>query len=186
MPRTLRYVTSTSSRIPPSPGTSSPCSPTRVRSTRRRCRRSRRRSASPRRPSSSLRRIGRHGADAHLQPSRRRCSSPATRFSAPPGCSRRPLQRAVIELETGKGVVPVELDRDESGALVFGRMVQPTPTISAVDDTECALRCAGRAWIGAPGRALRQRSDAHRRHARRRCCGRCACRPTRLRSRGSA
>ena len=34
----------------------------------------------------------------------------------------QPLQRGVIELETGMGIVPVEIDRDESGALVFGRM----------------------------------------------------------------
>jgi trans-2,3-dihydro-3-hydroxyanthranilate isomerase len=34
----------------------------------------------------------------------------------------QPLQRGVVELETGMGIVPVELDRDESGALVFGRM----------------------------------------------------------------
>ena len=47
-----------------------------------------------------------------------------------------PLQRAVIELETGMGIVRVEIDRDESGALVFGRMVQPVPTISAVEETE--------------------------------------------------
>ncbi len=53
------------------------------------------------------------------------------------------LQRAVIELETGKGVVPVEFDRDESGALVFGRMVQPTPTISAVDDAESLFAVLG-------------------------------------------
>ena len=41
-----------------------------------------------------------------------------------------PLQRSVIELETGAGVVPVEIERDESGALVFGRMVQPVPTVT--------------------------------------------------------
>ena len=45
-----------------------------------------------------------------------------------------PLQRGVIELETGMGVVPVELDRDESGALVFGRMAQPVPTVRALDE----------------------------------------------------
>ncbi len=54
-----------------------------------------------------------------------------------------PLQRGVIELETGKGVVPVEIDRDESGALVFGRMVQPTPTIELVEDTESLFRVLG-------------------------------------------
>ena len=32
------------------------------------------------------------------------------------------------------GVVPVELDRDESGALVFGRMTQPVPTIERVPE----------------------------------------------------
>ena len=47
-----------------------------------------------------------------------------------------PLQRGVIELETGMGIVPVELDRDEAGALVFGRMLQPVPTVSALDGTE--------------------------------------------------
>jgi trans-2,3-dihydro-3-hydroxyanthranilate isomerase len=41
----------------------------------------------------------------------------------------QPLQRGVVELETGSGIVPVEIDRDESGALVFGRMAQPVPTI---------------------------------------------------------
>ena len=41
------------------------------------------------------------------------------------------------------GIVPVELDRDESGALVFGRMVQPVPTISAVDDTEALFDALG-------------------------------------------
>jgi trans-2,3-dihydro-3-hydroxyanthranilate isomerase len=48
----------------------------------------------------------------------------------------QPLQRGVIELATGIGVVPVELDRDESGALAFGRMTQPLPAIRALDDTE--------------------------------------------------
>ena len=35
-----------------------------------------------------------------------------------------PLQRGVVELETASGIVPVELDRDDSGAVVFGRMEQ--------------------------------------------------------------
>lgn len=48
----------------------------------------------------------------------------------------QPLQRDVVELETGKGTVPVELDRDESGALVFGRMQQPVPQITVVDETD--------------------------------------------------
>src|SRR2546430_2316869 len=38
-----------------------------------------------------------------------------------------PLQRTVIRLETGIGVVPVELDR-EGARIVFGRMEQRVPT----------------------------------------------------------
>lgn len=48
----------------------------------------------------------------------------------------QPLQRGVVELETGVGIVPVELDRDESGALVFGRMTQPVPSVSPVAETD--------------------------------------------------
>jgi trans-2,3-dihydro-3-hydroxyanthranilate isomerase len=40
-----------------------------------------------------------------------------------------PLQLGVITLETGRGEVPVVLERDESGRIVFGRMEQPVPTI---------------------------------------------------------
>jgi trans-2,3-dihydro-3-hydroxyanthranilate isomerase len=40
-----------------------------------------------------------------------------------------PLQRDVLGLETGSGVVPVELERDDSGTIVFGRMTQPVPTV---------------------------------------------------------
>jgi trans-2,3-dihydro-3-hydroxyanthranilate isomerase len=46
----------------------------------------------------------------------------------------QPLQRGVVELETGSGLVPVEVDRDESGALVFGRMQQPLPTVELLAD----------------------------------------------------
>jgi trans-2,3-dihydro-3-hydroxyanthranilate isomerase len=45
-----------------------------------------------------------------------------------------PLQRGVIELETGVGTVPVELERDERGSIVFGRMRQPVPTVEAADE----------------------------------------------------
>ena len=38
-----------------------------------------------------------------------------------------PLQKTVIRLETGAGVVPVELER-EGARIVFGRMSQPLPT----------------------------------------------------------
>ena len=55
----------------------------------------------------------------------------------------QPLQRRVIELETGMGIVPVEFDRDESGALVFGRMQQPVPAIRAVDDVDELFEALG-------------------------------------------
>jgi trans-2,3-dihydro-3-hydroxyanthranilate isomerase len=45
-----------------------------------------------------------------------------------------PLQLEEIRLETGMGLVPVRLERDESGRIVFGRMAQPLPTIEAYGD----------------------------------------------------
>jgi trans-2,3-dihydro-3-hydroxyanthranilate isomerase len=44
-----------------------------------------------------------------------------------------PLQLGVVHLETGGGIVPVELERDTSGAIVFGRMSQPVPTVTPVE-----------------------------------------------------
>ena len=44
-----------------------------------------------------------------------------------------PLQLGVIALETGAGIVPVELERDESGRIVHGRMTQPVPTVALYD-----------------------------------------------------
>jgi trans-2,3-dihydro-3-hydroxyanthranilate isomerase len=61
----------------------------------------------------------------------------------------QPLQRGVVELETGAGTVPVELDRDESGALVFGRMQQPMPGIRLLGDDEALF-----AALGIPGSEL--------------------------------
>ena len=46
-----------------------------------------------------------------------------------------PMQLGVIELETGRGIVPVVLERDESGRIVFGRMTQPVPTVELIEDT---------------------------------------------------
>ena len=51
-----------------------------------------------------------------------------------------PLQADEIALETGKGVVPVRLER-EGAQIVFGRMEQPIPTIELYDD-EAALFAA--------------------------------------------
>jgi len=45
-----------------------------------------------------------------------------------------PLQLETIVLETGSGHVPVRLERDESGRIVFGRMEQPAPSVIAYDD----------------------------------------------------
>jgi trans-2,3-dihydro-3-hydroxyanthranilate isomerase len=46
-----------------------------------------------------------------------------------------PLQKTVIRLETGAGVVPVELER-EGARIVFGRMQQPIPSVELYDDAE--------------------------------------------------
>lgn len=54
-----------------------------------------------------------------------------------------PLQRGVIELETAAGIVPVEIERDESGALVFGRMSQPVPSVEPCLDSVTLLDAAG-------------------------------------------
>ncbi|HEX4747399.1 MAG TPA: PhzF family phenazine biosynthesis protein [Gaiellaceae bacterium] len=55
----------------------------------------------------------------------------------------QPLQREVVELETGAGIVPVEFDRDESGALGFGRMRQPVPAVQPVAETDALLAVLG-------------------------------------------
>ena len=55
----------------------------------------------------------------------------------------QPLQRGVVELETGSGLVPVEVDCDESGALAFGRMQQPIPIVEPVTDEERLLSVLG-------------------------------------------
>jgi trans-2,3-dihydro-3-hydroxyanthranilate isomerase len=54
-----------------------------------------------------------------------------------------PLQRGVIRLETGSGVVPVELERDESGSIVFGRMQQPVPSVEPFADADRLLAALG-------------------------------------------
>jgi trans-2,3-dihydro-3-hydroxyanthranilate isomerase len=54
-----------------------------------------------------------------------------------------PLQRDVVELETGVGIVPVELERDDSGAVVFGRMEQPLPAVEPYAREEELLRALG-------------------------------------------
>ena len=60
-----------------------------------------------------------------------------------------PLQLGVIELETLGGIVPVVLERDESGRIVFGRMTQPVPAVEEVADTAALF-----AALGVPGSEL--------------------------------
>jgi trans-2,3-dihydro-3-hydroxyanthranilate isomerase len=54
-----------------------------------------------------------------------------------------PLQLGTIVLETGSGLVPVELERDASGAIVFGRMTQPVPTVEPYERAEELLAALG-------------------------------------------
>ena len=53
-----------------------------------------------------------------------------------------PLQLPEIRLETGVGVVPVRLDRDE-GRIVFGRMEQPIPKVETFDRPDELLAAVG-------------------------------------------
>lgn len=54
-----------------------------------------------------------------------------------------PLQRDAIELETGQGIVPVTLERDASGRLVFGCMTQPLPSVEPYEHANAALDALG-------------------------------------------
>ncbi|HEX7084240.1 MAG TPA: PhzF family phenazine biosynthesis protein [Gaiellaceae bacterium] len=53
-----------------------------------------------------------------------------------------PLSKIVIRLETGAGVVPVELERD-GPRIVFGRMEQPLPAWSPVPNADELLAAVG-------------------------------------------
>lgn len=55
----------------------------------------------------------------------------------------QPLQRDVVELETKGGLVPVELERDASGVVVFGRMEQPLPRVEPYPESEALLAALG-------------------------------------------
>ena len=50
------------------------------------------------------------------------------------------LQLGVIELETKSGIVPVELERDGSGKITFGKMSQPLPAVELYPDAEALLQ----------------------------------------------
>ena len=60
-----------------------------------------------------------------------------------------PLQKVVIRLETGSGVVPVELQR-EGAEIVFGWMEQPLPRWEPFERTEELFACLGVAGSGLP------------------------------------
>ena len=49
----------------------------------------------------------------------------------------------MIALETGNGIVPVELERDESGRIVFGRMTQPVPSVQPYERADELLAALG-------------------------------------------
>jgi trans-2,3-dihydro-3-hydroxyanthranilate isomerase len=53
-----------------------------------------------------------------------------------------PLQAPIIRLETGMGVVPVALERDQE-RIVFGRMEQPLPTWEGFADEEALFAALG-------------------------------------------
>jgi trans-2,3-dihydro-3-hydroxyanthranilate isomerase len=53
-----------------------------------------------------------------------------------------PLSLDEIKLETGAGVIPVRLER-EDGRIVFGRMVQPVPTVEPYGGEERLLEILG-------------------------------------------
>lgn len=53
-----------------------------------------------------------------------------------------PLQRTVVRIETGRGVVPVALER-EGATIVFGRMEQPLPAMDTYDHTDALLAALG-------------------------------------------
>lgn len=53
-----------------------------------------------------------------------------------------PMQLSVIKLETGAGIVPVELER-EGARIVFGRMAQPLPTVGAYERADELVAALG-------------------------------------------
>jgi trans-2,3-dihydro-3-hydroxyanthranilate isomerase len=54
-----------------------------------------------------------------------------------------PLSLGEINLETGVGIVSLQLDRDETGRIVFARMQQPVPTVEQVDKPEAIFEALG-------------------------------------------
>ncbi len=50
------------------------------------------------------------------------------------------LERGVVELETMSGIVPVELEREGNGKIVFGQMSQPLPSLEPYPTPEALLQ----------------------------------------------
>jgi trans-2,3-dihydro-3-hydroxyanthranilate isomerase len=60
-----------------------------------------------------------------------------------------PLQTPIVRLETGMGVVPVALEREQD-RIVFGRMEQPLPTWEGFADEEALFAALGVGGSGLP------------------------------------
>ena len=54
-----------------------------------------------------------------------------------------PLQLGEIRLEAGAGTIPVRVERDETGRIVFGRMEQPLPSVEPYEDEAKLLTALG-------------------------------------------
>ena len=64
------------------------------------------------------------------------------------------LGTSALTLETGAGLVPVELER-ERGRIAFGRMEQPVPVPQPYEDTDALLAALGVSQSGLPVEAYR-------------------------------
>ena len=110
-----------------------------------------------------------HAEDADVRiriftPGDASCRSPAIPTLGSAFVLGVPLQKIVIRLETGAGVVPVELER-EGAEIVFGWMEQPIPPWETFADADELLAAARRRALGAAGRALPPRPEARLRRA---------------------
>jgi trans-2,3-dihydro-3-hydroxyanthranilate isomerase len=54
-----------------------------------------------------------------------------------------PLQLGELRLEAGAGTIPVKVERDETGRIVFGRMEQPLPSVEPYEDEAELLEALG-------------------------------------------
>jgi trans-2,3-dihydro-3-hydroxyanthranilate isomerase len=54
-----------------------------------------------------------------------------------------PLQLGEIRLEAGAGTIPVKVERDETGRIIFGRMEQPLPSVEPYENEADLLAALG-------------------------------------------